>query len=129
MSLDYSRWSNFTKKELQCRHTGADCPNEAEFTRLMDKMQELRDWYGLPIAVTSGYRSPWHPIEQRKVAKGGKPGMHTKAAVDFMVRQEDVHKVLAKCFELGFTGIGVNMKGNHRFIHVDLRKIPAVWSY
>ena len=125
MSLDYSRWPNFTKKELQCQHTGLGCPNEVEFTRLMDKVQELRNWLGLPITVTSGYRSPWHPIEQKKTF----PGEHTRAAVDFNVLQENVHRVLAKCFELGFTGIGINMKGNHRFIHVDLRQIPTVWSY
>ena len=123
--LDYSRWDNFTKKELQCQHTGRNNPNEVQFTRLMDMLQRLRNWYGLPMSVTSGYRSPWHPIEQKKT----KPGEHTRAAIDFMVAQQDVHKVLAKCFEMGFTGIGINMKGDHRFIHVDIRKVPAVWTY
>lgn len=125
MSLDYSRWPNFTLKELQCQHTGLDNPNEVLFTTLMDKVQNLRDWYGYPITVTSGYRSPLHPIESKK----SKPGQHTIAAIDFIVAREDVHKVIAKCFEIGFTGIGINMKGENRFIHVDLRKVPAVWSY
>ena len=125
MSLDYSRWSNFTRKELQCQHTGADNPNEILFTTLMDMVQNLRDWYGYPMTVNSGYSSPFHPIEQKKA----NPGQHTVAAIDFMVDQGDVHKVLAKCFEVGFRGIGVNMKGNHRFIHIDLRKTHTVWSY
>lgn len=123
--LDYSRWPNFTKKELKCSHTGADNPNEKEFTKLMDMVQKLRDWYGYPIAVTSGYRSPYHPLEARK----RKPGQHSVSAIDFNVPTQDVHKVLKKCFEMGFNGIGVNMKGTGRFIHVDNRSVGAVWSY
>jgi uncharacterized protein YcbK (DUF882 family) len=130
--LDYNRWPNFTKTELQCTFSGADNPNDVAFTRLMDMVQLLRNWYGKPMDVTSGYRSPRHPIEARKIAKGGKAGMHSFAGVDFNIPTEDVHKVLAKCFEMGFTGIGVNMKGKSgRFIHVDLRHpdTAAVWSY
>jgi hypothetical protein len=30
---------------------------------------------------------------------------------------------------LGFTGIGVKQTGAGRFIHLDLRATPTVWSY
>ncbi len=128
---DYNEWINFTKSELVCSETGKENPNIKDFKQLMDKIQELRAWYGKPMTVTSGYRSEEHSIEAAKVLKKGKGGMHTVAAIDIRVPPEDVHKVLKKAFEMGFTGIGVNCKGKHknRFIHLDLRLIPWVWSY
>lgn len=128
---DYNDWPNFSKKELQCQQTGKENPNVCEFIVLMDLVQALRSWYGKPMTVTSGYRSEEHNIEAAKILKTGKGGMHTIAAIDLQVPPEDVHKVLKKAFELGFTGIGVNCKGNHaqRFIHLDLREVPWVWSY
>lgn len=129
MSLyNYDRWPNFSKEELVCQHTGEENPNVEKFTQLMDGIQELRDWYGKPIGVTSAYRSPSHPIEARKE----KPGQHTIAAIDIRIPTADCHRVIAKAFELGYTGIGVNLVGDRgqRFIHLDERTSPPrVWSY
>ena len=58
-------------------------------------------------------------------------------------RQRKQRRYLRACFvrfithaqEYGFTGIGVNQKGNSRFIHLDIadhseeRPRPTVWSY
>jgi hypothetical protein len=38
-------------------------------------------------------------------------------------------RFLRLALELGFTGIGVQQKGTGRFIHLDLRAVPAIWSY
>ena len=125
---DYSVWPDFTKEELVCQHTGEENPNVEAFTQLIDGLQELRDWYGKPIIVTSAYRSPKHPIEARKT----NPGQHSIAAVDIQVPTEDCHKIVAKAFEMGYTGIGINLKGSKksRFIHLDERRTaPRVWSY
>lgn len=130
MSLyDYSRWSNFTKEELVCQHTGKENPNVKEFTRLMDRVQALRSYMGIPFRVNSAYRHPTHPIEAKK-AKGG---MHTYAAIDIWVPVEYCHKLVDKAFLLGFTGIGINLKGaqSGRFIHLDIRpqEEARIWSY
>ena len=125
---DYTRWPNFSKDKLVCQHTGEENPNVEAFTQLMDGIQELRDWYGKPIYVTSAYRSPTHPIEARK----SKPGQHSIAAIDIRVPTEDCHKIVARAFELGYTGIGINLKGStgSRFIHLDERRSPPrIWSY
>jgi len=37
--------------------------------------------------------------------------------------------VLRLAMHLQFTGIGVQQKGSGRFVHLDLRKEPTVWSY
>ena len=58
---DWDRYPNFSRIEFACSHTG-ECDMDAEF---MDALQELRNQFG-PMRITSGYRSPEHPIEKRK---------------------------------------------------------------
>ena len=44
-------------------------------------------------------------------------------------------EIISKARDFGFTGIGVNQKGNARFIHLDISKDsqgrprPHIWSY
>jgi zinc D-Ala-D-Ala carboxypeptidase len=122
---DWSKFKNFTKEEFDCKHTGQNLMQE-EF---MVKLQELRDKYGKPMKITSGYRHATHPIERVKSA----PGPHTTGlACDVGVQGAEAYKVLALALELGFTGIGVNQKGTGRFLHLDLIKSslrPTIWSY
>ena len=40
----------------------------------MEKVDELRDRCGFPFVITSGYRSPQHPIEAKKDV----PGTHAQ---------------------------------------------------
>lgn len=126
---DYSRWQNFSKAELICQHTGLENPNVEAFGNLMDSVQELRIWAGVSFIVTSAYRHPTHPYEARKV---NGPGEHSRSAIDFQVPVMSCHRVLARAFQMGFTGVGVNLKGKPgvRFIHLDERvSAPMVWSY
>lgn len=120
-------WKNFSEDELKCQHTGETNPNP-QFKALMDKVQTLRDLYGKPIQISSAYRSPDHPIERSK-ANGG--GFHTIAAVDLQVSGEAAVEILTIALKLGFTGIGISQKGDwdKRFIHLDLRSTPTIWSY
>jgi hypothetical protein len=56
--------------------------------------------------------------------------MHsTGLACDVGVQGADAHEILRLAMHLGFTGIGVQQKGAGRFIHLDLRQAPTVWSY
>lgn len=126
---NYSRWPNFTEQDLKCKHTGTENPNVEEFTELMDAVQELRTWACVPFVVTSGYRAPTHPTEARK--KLG-PGQHSRAAIDFRIPTRYCHEIVKKAFQMGFTGIGINLKGKHggRFLHLDKRtSAPRIWSY
>jgi zinc D-Ala-D-Ala carboxypeptidase len=58
----------------------------------MAKLQKLRETYGSPMKVTSGYRCPQHPIE----AKKARPGAHASwfRLVDIGVQGEDAHTLL-----------------------------------
>lgn len=112
----------FTPDEMRCRHTGR-CEMDPRF---MDRLERLRIMFGAPMVVTSGFRDPAHPAEARK----GEPGMHAKGrAVDIGVRGGEAIRLVRLAIEVGFKGIGVQQKGEGRFIHLDDRDDPAMWSY
>jgi uncharacterized protein YcbK (DUF882 family) len=113
----------FTEAEFKCKHCGK-CEMDQEF---LDKINKLREEYGQPLVVTSGYRCPEHPAERIKV---GRSGMHTTGkAADFAVLGSAAMDLLSIALKHGFTGIGVQQKGGGRFIHLDTRNTPALWSY
>jgi uncharacterized protein YcbK (DUF882 family) len=116
---------DFTDDELRCQCGCGKLNPDPRFSVFMDRVQVLREQYGKPLTVTSAYRCPKHPIEAKKAVAG----QHTIAAIDLGVSRSDAHEILRLAFLLGFTGIGVNQKGNHRFIHLDDREVPTVWSY
>ena len=121
-------WKNFKLEEFACKHCGKNEINH----KLIDKLQLLRDDLGFPLVISSGYICPEHPIE----AKKSKPVTHAEGiAVDIAVSHEKALEVLYKGIAHGFKGIGVNQKGNGRFIHLDIgemedgRPRPHLWSY
>jgi uncharacterized protein YcbK (DUF882 family) len=120
----WDQYENFTKEEFDCKHTGKN-----EMTHeFMAMLQKLRTHYERPIKITSGYRDITHPIE----AKKSKGGFHTQGiAADIACDSMQAYDILQLAFKIGFTGIGVNMRGDHnqRFIHLDLREFPLVYSY
>ena len=120
--IDWGRYPNFKREEFQCQHCKADGIQEP----LVAKIQELRNLYGKPMKITSGYRCAKHPIEAKKAT----PGTHALGiAADIGVEGAAAHEVLALAFKLGFTGVGVQQKGAGRFIHLDIRADKTVWSY
>ena len=122
-----SNWKYFTEDELKCRHTG-ECKMDEDFMKVLD---EIREECGFAFVITSGYRSPEHPIE----AKKSRPGAHTSCkAVDILVHMEQAYKVVEVALRFGIKRIGVSQKGDvgARFIHLDMdetRAAPRIWSY
>jgi len=122
--IDWARYPNFSKDEFACKHTGF-CNMDPKF---LEKLQGLRLAYGRPMAVTSGYRHPTHPLEAAKPT----PGTHAKGiAADIRVGPgEDVWDIVFLAMNHGFTGIGVSQRqGKPRFIHLDIGPNKRVWGY
>lgn len=118
----WGKYASFSKEEFDCQETGE---NEMQHA-FMVKLQTLRDTFGRPMVVSSGYRSPSHSIEARKSS----PGTHAQGiAVDIAVDREDAVTLLRLALSQGFTGIGIQQKGSGRFIHLDTREHPTIWSY
>ncbi len=90
------------------------------------KLDALREKFGKPMIITSGYRTE---IYNDRI--GGAPNsMHVKGkAADILVRGEDAYTIIGLAYMVGLKGIGVSQKGRNRFIHLDDRDEPMVWSY
>ena len=122
--MNWLEYPNFTEAEFRCRHTG----KVAMVPEFMARLQRLRKAYGSPMVITSGYRAPEHPIEARKAS----PGEHSSGrAADIEIRGPEAIRLIALAHLNGFTRIGVQQKGEGRFIHLgDSPNFPpGIWSY
>ena len=125
-----SDWLHFSENELRCRGT-EDCFMDASF---MKKLGQLREDYGKPMIVSSGYRDISY-----NTAVGGSPNSaHTYGrAVDIVVGGEEAYRLLRLAIVHGFQGIGVSQRGkfDKRFLHLDTmdnsdkHPRPWIWSY
>lgn len=124
-------WRHFLPQEMACRGSGVVLIER----RFMDRLERLRDAVGMPLPVSSGYRSPAY---NARVSSSGVDGPHTTGrAVDLRVFGARAHAVLAHALGLGFTGLGIQQTGptGGRFIHLDDlpeapgRPRPWVWGY
>jgi uncharacterized protein YcbK (DUF882 family) len=118
----------FNRGEFECSHTHT-CEMDQDF---INKLNKLREEFGKPLIINSGYRSPEHPIEYVKQS----PGAHASGkACDISVSRADALKLLELALKLGFTGYGLNQKGSSRYIHLDTlenskeRPRPSIWTY
>lgn len=125
MITDWTVYPNFTRSEFACQH----CGDEEMQPAFVQALQDLRLQYRRPITITSGYRCPAHPIEQKKA----EPGAHAEGcAADIAVSHAAAIELLRLAMQDGrFTGFGVQQKGAGRFIHLDMSTTnrPAIWSY
>ena len=114
----------FSRRELECRHTGLVAMDE----QFMYRLDDLRQRFGKPLKLSSAYRDVTHPAEAGKSA----PGWHTRGqAVDILVHGQDALRLLNLALVGMFKGVGIQQKGNleTRYIHLDGRDIPAIWTY
>jgi hypothetical protein len=108
---DKWRWKNFSPRELACKGTGSIRVDEVA----LDKLQELREKLGIPLLVTSAYRSPEH----NKKVGGAKESYHMRGvAFDIRMENQDPHGFELAAREVGFRGIGYYPKQG--FMHIDI---------
>jgi zinc D-Ala-D-Ala carboxypeptidase len=129
--MDWDQFPNFSKEEFDCKCCGA---NEMDAATL-EKLQQLRETYGKPIKITSGYRCTKHPVEAARTARGGVGAHTTGKAFDIAVDRKNAWEILQLAMVFDFKGIGVQQKGEGRFLHLDTVEghdklpRPTVWSY
>ena len=113
---------NFTVKEFACGD-GTDAVFVA--TRLVMVLQSIRSYFGKPVTIHSGYRTPPY---NAKV--GGVDGsQHTYGtAADISVRGVSVADVAAYARQLMPDWGGVGVYQRQGFVHVDVRETRADWN-
>lgn len=118
----------FKNKELACKCGCGTNEFDPDFLKTLIK---IRKKAGFPFALSSAYRCPNHPIEARKERSGA----HTTGkAVDILCSREKALEVVTIALSEGLTRIGVQQKGQNRFIHIDACTEedgfpPSIWSY
>lgn len=113
--MNWDKYPNFSRSEMVCSCGCGRADMEPEFMR---RLQRLRSHYNRPMVITSGYRCPDY---NARVGTTGRDGPHTTGkAVDVAVRGADARDLASMAMTYGFTGIGVQQKGEGRFLHLDL---------
>ena len=114
-------WPFFPDAELASPDVGWACMYEPFMRRLVT----LREMYGKPVRISSGYRTVrhHHDIYQKlgRTPPGASPHLFG-CAVDVAVEGAAAYEVGRLAFMLGFTGILVNQPFGVRhgnFIHLD----------
>lgn len=119
----------FTESELACRCCGKNHFKDETLKRLI----KVREHYGKPMVINSGYRCPAHNARLNATMTHA-----TGQAVDVQVAVGRAYRLIQIAQEEGFTGIGVKQKGafKSRFLHLDdLESVPikctrpTIWSY
>jgi hypothetical protein len=103
-------WRSFSPKEIACKGTGELVVDD----QALNKLQQLRDYLGKPLIITSAYRSPAH----NKKVGGAKKSKHMEGiAFDVRMENHDPHEFEVAARAVGFTGFGYYPKSG--FMHVD----------
>ena len=132
MPLGFWRWPHVSPTTEWADHADGSIGVETDF---LDRFEGLRAQVGFALPITSGYRSPAH---NAAVSTTGDDGPHVLArAADIRVYGVRAFQVIAAAIACGFTGIGVQQKGDQgqRYVHVDDlpeapgRPRPTVWTY
>ena len=95
--------------------------------KMKDFLVKLEGTLGRELTITSGYRSPEHPIEAAKK----KPGEHsTGLAVDVAaVGGTPVFELVEAAIDLGCKRIGISRKSNFVHLGLDNNRVTSIWTY
>ena len=94
---------------------------------MKDFIIKLEGTLGKELVITSGYRSPEHPIEAKKKI----PGEHTTGlAVDVAaVGGTPVFELVEAAIDLGCKRIGISRKSNFVHLGLDKSRVTSIWTY
>ena len=110
--------TNFQIKEFACKD-GSDTIKVDD--ELVEKLQCMRSYFGVPITINSGYRTNDYNIK----IGGAVNSQHVRGrAADIVVKGRKPSTVAEFAKKIGFRGVGLY----NDFVHVDTRPTPSYWN-
>ena len=115
---------NFKASEFSCHGKGC-CSTVLIDEQLVKYVQAIRDHFGKPITISSGYRCPVH----NKNIGSGTGSRHVKGqAADIVVKDVKPAEVAKYAESIGILGIGLyETSSDGHFVHIDTRTTKAFW--
>lgn len=111
--------TNFNSNEFDCK-CGKYCDETQIDEKLVEYLQKIREHFGKPITITSGYRCSTH----NKNVGGASVSYHTRGQACDIVVSGVAPKEVAKYAEsIGLLGIGLY----DDFTHIDTRTTKSFW--
>ena len=115
---------NFNSTEFDCH--GKNCCSQTIIDdKLVEYLQKIRNHFGKPITITSGYRCPTH----NRAIGGATASQHAKGcACDIVVSGVTPAEVAKYAESIGVLGIGLyETNSDGHFVHIDTRTVKAFW--
>lgn len=116
--------ANFRSVEFDCHGVGC-CDETLVDMQLVEYLQKIRDHFGKPIIISSGYR-----CERHNRSVGGATASKHKAgmAADIMISGVAPSEVAKYAESIGVKGIGLyETAKDGYFVHIDTRVTKSFW--
>ena len=111
---------NFKSTELDCKGKGC-CSKTPIDIELIGYLQVIRNYFGKPVTINSGYRCQKHNSN----VGGAKNSRHTQGmAADLVVKGIKPKEVAKFAETIGIRGIGLY----NSFVHIDTRTTKFYWK-
>ena len=112
---------NFNITEFHCKGTTCGCTETLHDPALSSYLQQIRDHFGKPVHITSGYRCEKHNAATANAASRSR---HTMGqAADFTISGVKPAEIAKFAESIGVLGIGLY----DNFVHIDTREKKSFW--
>ena len=116
--------TNFNSSEFDCHGSGC-CSSTLVDDKLVTYLQQIREHFGKPVNISSGYRCATH----NKNVGGATGSYHAKGqAADIYITGVTPAEIAKYAESIGVLGIGLyETNSDGHFVHVDTRTSKSFW--
>ena len=116
--------ANFNSSEFDCHGSGC-CSSTLVDDKLVTYLQQIREHFGKPVNISSGYRCATH----NKNIGGATNSRHSKGqAADIYISGITPAEIAKYAESIGILGIGLyETNSDGFFVHVDTRETKSFW--
>ena len=116
--------ANFTSSEFDCKGSGC-CTSTKVDEALVNYLQKIRDHFGKPVKINSGYRCATH---NKKVGGATSSRHATGQAADIKITGIAPAEIAKYAESIGVLGIGLyETDTDGHFVHIDTRTTKSFW--